>query len=89
MNLGAAVAIFATITVAGVVVIPVALALMRRSPKRDELWAKDPAVPRSFVVMIFLVIAAAIFGLAGPSVFPGTWWGNFMATRFGKGAFLF
>ena len=89
MNVSAAMAIFATIAVAGVVVIPVVLALMRRSDKRDELRAKDPSVPRSFVIMIFVAIAAAIFGLAGPSIFPGTWWGNFMATLLGKGVFLF
>jgi hypothetical protein len=89
MNVTAAIAIFATIAVAGVVVIPVVLALMRRSAKRDELWAKDPSEPRSFVIMIFVVIAVAIFGLAGPSIFPGTWWGNFMATLLGKALFLF
>ena len=40
MNVSAAMAIFATIAVAGVVVIPVVLALMRRSDKRDELRRK-------------------------------------------------
>ena len=89
MHVSAAIAIFATIAVAGVVVIPVVLASLRRGTKRDELWAKDPPVPISFVIMIFVVIAAAIFGLAGPSIFPGTWWGNFMATLLGKSLFLF
>jgi hypothetical protein len=88
MHLSAAIAIFATIAVAGLVVIPVILALMRRGARRDELWAKDPPVPLSFVIMIFVIIAAAIFGLAGPSIFPDTWWGNFMATSLGSLSFL-
>jgi hypothetical protein len=88
MNVSAAIAIFATIAVAGAVVIPVVLALMGGSAKRDEPWAKEQPETRSFVIFIFVVIAAAIFGLAGPSIFPGTWWGNFMATRLGKALFL-
>lgn len=88
MNTSAAIAIFVIIAIAGAILVPLVLFLVRKRAERDDPRAKDPPLPRSVVVTSSVFVAAMIFGFAGPAIFPDTWWGNFMGTYFGKALYV-
>lgn len=88
MNVSAAIAIFVVIAIAGAIFVPLVLFLLRKRAEHDDPRATDPALPRSVVITSSAFVAAIIFGFAGPAIFPGTWWGNFMGTLFGKALYV-
>jgi hypothetical protein len=88
VNVSAAITIFVTIAIAGAIVVPFVLMLVRKRAEHDDPRAKDPPVPRSFVITISVFGAGLIFGFAGPAIFPNTWWGALMGTLLGKALYV-
>jgi len=88
MNVGAAITIFVIIAISGAIVVPFALVLVRKRAKGDDPRAKESASPLSIVVTVSVLVAAMIFGFAGPAIFPNTWWSALMGTLMGKAIYV-
>ena len=79
-----ALAIFGSILVASVIVIPIVLMLGRRRARKDAPGTEDPTASTSMIVYIGAFVVVMIFGFAGPAIFPDTYWASLMATYLGE-----